>query len=112
MLLPPAMKTGKLTIVTGAMAREVLSNAEGKATGISYVDTTTGEERTVQGRIVRVEGHTDDVPTGGGQFPTNWELSRHKRAEVASILGAACRGHDILYSTRILKKTGLRLRDE
>ena len=35
-----------------------------------------------------------------------------KRAEVASILGNACRGHDILYSTRILKKTGLRLRDE
>jgi chemotaxis protein MotB len=31
--------------------------------------------KTVQGRIVRVEGHTDDVPTGGGQFPTNWELS-------------------------------------
>lgn len=35
-----------------------------------------------------------------------------KRAEVAAILGQACRGHDILYSTRILKKTGLRLRDE
>ena len=35
-----------------------------------------------------------------------------KRAEVASILAAACRGHDILYPTRILKKTGLRLRDE
>ena len=46
------MKTGKLTIVTGAMAREVLSNDEGRATGISYVDTRTGEERTVQGRIV------------------------------------------------------------
>lgn len=35
-----------------------------------------------------------------------------KRDEVAAILGDACRGHDILYSTRILKKTGLRLRDE
>lgn len=35
-----------------------------------------------------------------------------KHAEVAAILGDACRGHDILYSTRILKKTGLRLRDE
>lgn len=35
-----------------------------------------------------------------------------KRAEVAAILGDACRGHDILYSTRILKKTGLRLRDD
>ena len=32
------------------------------------------------------------------------------RREVARILGDACRGKDILYSTRILKKTGLRLR--
>jgi chemotaxis protein MotB len=31
--------------------------------------------KTVQGRIVRVEGHTDDVPIGSAQFPTNWELS-------------------------------------
>ena len=35
-----------------------------------------------------------------------------KRATVAAILGDACQGHDILYSTRILKKTGLRLRDD
>ncbi len=34
------------------------------------------------------------------------------RQEVAALLGAACRGHDILYSTRILKKTGLRLRSQ
>lgn len=34
-----------------------------------------------------------------------------KRAEVAALLGDACRGSDILYSTRILKKTGLRLAD-
>ncbi len=40
----------------------------------------------------------------------------HDRAEVeqqarqiAEILGEACQGQDILYSTRILKKTGLRL---
>ncbi|KPN61797.1 transcriptional regulator, AsnC family [Aliiroseovarius crassostreae] len=33
-----------------------------------------------------------------------------KRAEITSILGDALRGKDILYSTRILKKTGLRLR--
>lgn len=31
-------------------------------------------------------------------------------AEIADLLGTACRGHDILWSTRILKKTGLRLR--
>ncbi len=40
----------------------------------------------------------------------------HDRAEVeaqaqqiAALLGDACHGHEILYSTRILKKTGLRL---
>ena len=32
-----------------------------------------------------------------------------KRGEIARLLGAACRGGDILYSTRILKKAGLRL---
>ena len=35
-----------------------------------------------------------------------------QRSQVAAILGDACAAHDILYSTRILKKTGLRLRDD
>ncbi len=30
-------------------------------------------------------------------------------AEIGRILGASCRRHDILYSSRILKKTGLRI---
>jgi DNA-binding Lrp family transcriptional regulator len=33
-----------------------------------------------------------------------------KRSQITAILGDALRGADILYSTRILKKTGLRLR--
>jgi DNA-binding Lrp family transcriptional regulator len=32
-----------------------------------------------------------------------------KAQQIAALLGDACRGHQILYSTRILKKTGLRL---
>lgn len=39
------------------------------------------------------------------------EVEAH-RAEIAVILGEACREHDILYSTRILKKTGMRLKKE
>ncbi len=31
-------------------------------------------------------------------------------AEIEKLLGDACRSHDILYSSRLLKKTGLRLR--
>ncbi len=50
--LPPALKTGRLTIRTGAMAREVASDAEGRATGVSFVDTTTGVEETVRARVV------------------------------------------------------------
>lgn len=33
----------------------------------------------------------------------------HKARQIEEILGDACRGHEILYSTRILKKTGLRI---
>lgn len=36
------------------------------------------------------------------------EVAR-QAAEVARLLGNACRGHEVLYSTAILKKTGLRL---
>lgn len=32
-----------------------------------------------------------------------------KRKRIVRLLGTDCRAHDILYSTRILKKTGLRL---
>ena len=38
------------------------------------------------------------------------EAVRRQADEVAALLGSACRGHDILYSTAILKKTGLRLK--
>ncbi len=51
-LLPPALKTGKLKIVTGAMAREVLTDTEGLATGVSYIDTATGGEETVRTKVV------------------------------------------------------------
>lgn len=40
------------------------------------------------------------------------EAVERLRGQVAALLGDACRSHDILYSTRILKKTGLRLREE
>ena len=34
---------------------------------------------------------------------------REKVAEIAALAGPAARGHDVLFSTRILKKTGLRI---
>ncbi len=50
--LPPALATGNLDIVTRAMVREILVDQSGKATGVSYVDTATGRERTVHARVI------------------------------------------------------------
>jgi choline dehydrogenase-like flavoprotein len=51
-LLFPARATGRLTIVTNAMAREVTVNAQGLATGVTYIDTTSGREQHVRARVV------------------------------------------------------------
>jgi len=51
-LLPPAMKTGNLTLRTNAMAREVTVDDRGLATGVTYVDKRTGRDTHVQARIV------------------------------------------------------------
>ncbi|MEO8293892.1 MAG: GMC family oxidoreductase [Gemmatimonadota bacterium] len=51
-LIPPARATGKLTLVTGAMAREVTTDARGLATGVSYIDKATGEDIHVDAKIV------------------------------------------------------------
>ena len=51
-LIPPAMETGKLTLVTNAMAREVTTDARGLATGVSYVNKLTGADEHVNARVV------------------------------------------------------------
>jgi choline dehydrogenase-like flavoprotein len=51
-LIGPAMKTGKLTLVTHAMAREVTVDRRGRASGITYIDTRSGAERHLKARVV------------------------------------------------------------
>lgn len=51
-LVMPAMKTGNLTVIDNAMVREVLTDQEGLASGVSYVDTRTLQEHTVRGKLV------------------------------------------------------------
>lgn len=50
--LPPALATGNLDIVANAMAREVTMDENGKATGVLFIDKTTGTERRARGRVV------------------------------------------------------------
>jgi choline dehydrogenase-like flavoprotein len=51
-LIPPARQTGKLTLVTSAMAYEVTTDGRGMATGVSYIDKKTGTVEHVRTRVV------------------------------------------------------------
>ena len=51
-LIYPALKTGNVDMICQAMAREVLTDKEGKATGVSYVSKEDGQEYQVEGRVV------------------------------------------------------------
>jgi choline dehydrogenase-like flavoprotein len=51
-LLFPAQRTRRLTIRTNAMAREVATDETGRATGVHYIDKTTGRDEFVRARVV------------------------------------------------------------
>lgn len=53
-LIPPALATGKLTLITDAMAREVLVGPDGKASGVSYIDKSSRSEKRISARAVVV----------------------------------------------------------
>src|SRR6476469_6608741 len=51
-LVIPALSTGNVDLVTNAMAREVLTNKEGLATAVSYVNKDDGQEYQVEGKTI------------------------------------------------------------
>jgi choline dehydrogenase-like flavoprotein len=51
-LIYPAIKTGNVDVIANAMAREVLTNKEGLATGVAYINKDDNSEYQVKGRVV------------------------------------------------------------
>ena len=51
-LILPSLATGKLELITGAMAREVTVDRRGRADGVVYIDKATRTEQRVNARIV------------------------------------------------------------
>ena len=91
------------------------------ANGMSVWDVDDTQVDILGERIGQLPGvsHCYRRPRRLPDWPYNLFAMLHgrSRAEVErqavqlrELLGSACRGHDILYSTAILKKTGLRLR--
>jgi choline dehydrogenase-like flavoprotein len=51
-LIAPALATKRLTLLPNSMVREVTVGKDGLATGVSYIDKHTGEDKHVEARIV------------------------------------------------------------
>ena len=49
-MIPPAEKTGRFTLITGAMARELVVGKDGKVEAVSYIDKATREEKRIHAR--------------------------------------------------------------
>jgi choline dehydrogenase-like flavoprotein len=57
-LVNPALATGNVDLFTNAMAREVMTNKEGKATAVSYVSKDDLQEYRVKGKVVVLAAST------------------------------------------------------
>lgn len=93
------------------------------ANGMSVWDVDDARIAELGPRVARLPGvsHCYRRPRHLPQWPYNLFAMLHgphrqsverQAGEIAALLGDACRGSDILYSTAILKKTGLRLKED
>lgn len=90
------------------------------ANGMSVWDIADDAIAEVGGRVGALEfvTHCYERPRRPPLWPYNLFAMVHGRtrdevrakvADIAQLVGSAARGHDVLFSTRILKKTGLRI---
>ncbi|MFN3594417.1 MAG: AsnC family transcriptional regulator [Thiobacillaceae bacterium] len=90
------------------------------ANGMTVWDVDDAQVDALGERVGRLAfvSHCYRRPRRPPEWPYNLFAMVHGRdrrevmayaAEIGRILGPACRRHDILYSSRILKKTGLRI---
>ena len=50
--IPDALQTGRLTLLTNAVAANIVMADGGKAKGVRYIDAETKDERTVYGKVI------------------------------------------------------------
>ncbi|MFZ1158129.1 MAG: GMC family oxidoreductase, partial [Candidatus Sulfotelmatobacter sp.] len=57
-MIPPAQDTGRFTLITGAMARELIVGKDGKVAAVSYIDKATRSEKRIHARAFVVAAST------------------------------------------------------
>jgi len=95
-LIPPAMETGNLTIITNAMVYGVDTNESGLATGVGYVDRLTGERKTVNAKAVALAAGACETARillnsnqGNGVANSSGLVGKY----IMDTVGARARGH-------------------
>jgi chemotaxis protein MotB len=77
---------GKMTV----KLKDKILFSSGSATigkeGLDALKLVADALRNVQGKVIRVEGHTDSVPATGSAFASNWELSAARALAVVRFL--------------------------
>ncbi len=96
-LLPAALATGNVDIITDAMVREVLVDASGKATGVHYIDKKTRCDAVAKARVVIIAGGTCETSRllmnsksrdKAGLANSSGELGKNLMDSVGTKLGA------------------------
>jgi chemotaxis protein MotB len=80
---------GKLTVDMKAAILFDSGSAEVKPAGLEVLQKVIDVLKDLQGKLVRIEGHTDNVLTSGAlaaKYPTSWELSAARAINVARYL--------------------------
>ncbi len=95
--LPPALATGNLQITTDAMVYEITLGADGRATGVRFVDRRTAQHHQVQARAVVLAASACEsvrilLNSRSAQFPnglanSSGKVGRYLMDTVGSTLG-------------------------
>ena len=70
----PAQKTGKLNLITGAMARELVTDGNGKVTAVSYVDKATRSEKQIRCKAVVVAASACEATNAVNGKRARWRI--------------------------------------
>jgi len=97
-LLPMAMATGNLTIITDAMVHELQLDEHGKASGVAYIDRLTRTEKTASARAVvlaasagetaRILLNSKSALFPGGAANSSGQVGRNLMDTVGAAMGA------------------------
>ncbi len=84
-LVLPALATGKLTLLTDSMAREVTLDKQGRAESVVYIDKKTGADQRIRARVIVLAASACET----ARILLNSKSSRHPQglANASGVVG-------------------------